>query len=763
MNNPYHYRWSHLKEGQSFGDYGLNKHCDRCLCYVCNIKFGQNGCKIEGHRFASPSIVDGRNLWPVLRDDVANQSLNIPSAEWDLWWTREVIFSDIRYLNLSCLEVPDCMLLTYLASGCDASVCHHFRDFPNFGSSSGCKQSKGLIKFIKLLSPEGRVTKPMIGNNHKPFLPLNNKIYVTLQYEQEIKKLTARAFVHKTENFCAKLSVGATTGFVEHGLVSSSSSTAVLAASPCSPPQTFDGSRLVPHQLQLLQSMWYNETFGISPLLWFEKDECSMQIAKVAEYVVRLEGSHHILDGGLSGGVVSMPVCSGKSRVVLALLAFRPLERTIIVIKNEHDAWHWVNDSKVYGIDCQHITSIDTICTSNTCVVAWNILQACPGLWQADRVVYDDLLRYMTRHSPITASCNWALTTPDQLSDGKRKFSSIIRFLFYSTIYNTPSYHCNNIPLSGGIVARICNGGGDADAVADNLAKEIQPLITLTRNVVQTIRREQEKVVINFSPSPAWAAEYRACQELIERNNCADVTEKLLGAIAGNNKLTFDHIFPATQPALPHDFNCCCVCHSAPSEMRKPTLLPCNHYTCYTCIMGWIAECATNNQTSTCPMCRQAFTPEKLVDCGPARPDEGQVVILTKNTEKLDFIVKTCIQRLRYPNTRILLLSRFLFVRKSLSSMLQNEESGQATADLNKFFSSSAGSQMILIASPADLLQLRIMGMANVVIFAEPCVDKAMAETICKRLTTLDSQHDVSILTIATAGTHEINLCVSSD
>lgn len=756
----YHYRWHHQQPNKSFGDLGIHYHCDYCLCWVCNIRFGENGCKCMDHKLAAPSAPNGQNLWPILRDDTSNLVMKVPTNEYDLWWTKSVTL-DSKSLDLRCLEVPDAWLNTYLADSCDGSVCHLFRALPAYGQGSGCKQSKSLLNFVKLLCPEGRVTKAMIGNHYKPFEHPQNGIFVTLQYQQAVKTLTVCAYVRKENDFCVKLPSGTAAGFLEHSLVTLPSA----AEMPTPLPAATDGSALVAHQLQLLQSMWENETLSIASRLWYEADAQGIQMAKISDFFARQRQINHVLDSGIAGGVVSMPVCSGKSRVVAALLALNPVTKTLIIIKNDHAAWHWINECKMYGIDCQHITNAETECTSNTCVVTWNVVASSGRSWFVDRVVYDDFLRYMVRVSPVVATCVWALTTPKQLMDGKRKYSSIVRFLFTSTIQHQPDYEEKTRSLlSGGFIARICNGGCDADAFADQLARDVQPLLTLTRVTTHMVR-EQEKQTIVYEPTQTWAAEYREYIDLMKRNR-VEISEKMLGAIAGNNNVYYDALFSQSQPTLPVDIGMCSICAD---DMKGPVMLPCNHFMCHTCVMRWVAEQFQKLQTPTCPLCRTGFAVENVVDCRPARPVDENPIVLNKNANKIDCVVQTCLQRLRIPRARILLLSRFLFVRKSLLSRLQELHLDcLVTSDINTFFNSRSDKKeedasAILIASPLELLQLRIMGQANVVIFSEPCVEKAMAKTICKHLTSLDSQHEVSVLTIVTNGTHEIELCNSAE
>lgn len=677
----------------------------------------------------------------------------VPASNYDLWWEKSIPLTT-RALNLRCLEVPDAILNTYLAEECDGAVCHLFHELPVFGQGSGCKQSKSLLNLIKLLSPRDRVSKAMIGNQHKPFMPPTNGIFVTLQYDQLTKIITAKAYIAK-ENFCTKLCPGTVAGLAEQDVISLDAHDAIQHPPPQLQLRALDGSQLVPHQTQLLQSMWQNECSTLAPLLWFPQDDKEMQVSKICDIAVRMQPP---MDSGISGGVVSMPICSGKSRVVAALthLLFDANKKTLIVIKSDYAAWHWINEFSVYGINCEFITDANTPCTSSVCVATWNTIQTSNRPWFVHRVVYDDLLRYASKCSPIVATCVWGLVTPDQLHDGKRKFSSIIRFMFSATVQHQQKSECL---LAGGIIARICTC---ADAEAEHLARDLQPILILKRSSTQIIR-EQEKQTIVFEPTHAWAAEYRACRELIERSR-AQIPEKMMGTIAGNSHLYFDSLF--SQPSLPEDYDSCSICSSVAAEMNQPVQLPCGHFFCYACIMQWFAELATKRQLATCPCCRAEFTPESIVSCRPPRPVDNinNKPILKRNTEKLDCIVQTCLHRLRFPRARILLLSRFANVRKTLLLKLQEHVQQKVTTDRHRFFSSLSKSDVtdaasILIASPSDLLQLRIMGQANVVIFAEPCVDKALAETICKQLTLLDGHHEVSVLTVVTAGTHEVQLC----
>jgi Ring finger domain len=751
----YHYRWHHQEPGQTFGDIGIHNHCDYCLCYVCNIRFGENGCKSLDHKLAAPSAPNGQNLWPVLRDDVSNLALKVPAENYNLWWTKSFTLDDARSLNLRCPEVPDVMLNAYLADGCDGSVCHLFGVIPRFGQGSGCKQSKSLLDFVKLLCPEGRVTKAMIGNGYKPFDHPENGIFVTLQYEQVAKKLTVRAYVKKEGYFCSKLPAGTSAGFTEHGLVT-------LPAVSVTPPVLstgVDGSVLVSHQLHLLQNMCDNETLGIRSRLWHETDAQGIQMSKVSEFFVRQCQTEHILDSGIAGGVVSMPVCSGKSRVVAALLASRREQKTLIVIKSDHAAWHWINECKMFGIDCQHISNKEIICTSNTCVVTWNVVAESGRTWFADRVVYDDFLRFIVGVSPIAAACVWALTTPEQMLDGKRKYSSIIRFLFTTTIKHVSSYATSGNVLAGGMIARICAAGCEPDAFADKLAKDVQPILTLTRSTAHVVR-EQERQTIIYKPSPTWAAEYREHTDSMKRNH-VHVSERMMGAVAGNNDVFFDKVYPPDLPTLPPDIDTCCICTDG---FDRPCRLPCGHFTCYVCVMKWVAEQFQKQTAPTCPLCRTGFSCENLVQC---RPERSGPILLNRNINKLNCVVETCLQRLRFPRARILLLSRFPQVRKTLISKLQEHQFNcLVTSDINTFFSSRNRDDTtgaVLVASPAELLKLRITGQANVVIFAEPCVEKALAKAICKQVTSLDSQHEVSVLTIVTSGTYEEELCNSAE
>ena len=452
-NAPYHYRWECPAHRHKFTC--ARDACDFCLCFLCKTDFVV-GCQTEAHRWAHSCDVD---VWPPLFLSVSASAFTSASnahnnTQYVPWLTLRARVPP--YPGPQCAGVPDAAVREYLREPlCDGATVFLLK--PEWITPA----VQPLARLLAATSCDGSVTRAMIGNNHHAaaaattnnhtadlsFGNSGGKVRTTMQIVngELIVRLhvAAQSFlVRLAENSLAPVrpyvrggtggynssSTGGYNSSSSTGIYNNSSNATKLFRWPALPMP------LHPFQATLLRRMITQERSSLSTQLWHLSADRTY-ISSVGDWVLHFAdnstnsasntsytsetsstsytsdtsgASNQVPEPGLpSGGAVCMPPCSGKTRVVAALIAMTLLPLTIVVVPDADAVEHWTHELELAGLKAE--TQIQNLMTTNSeptvaVIVPWQLQHIGKNV-KISRIVYDDISQimhiFMAATSPV--------------------------------------------------------------------------------------------------------------------------------------------------------------------------------------------------------------------------------------------------------------------------------------------------------------------------------------------------------------------------